>query len=138
MADPLADGPEDEKEIARSEKEARKEFEQAQAKKSTKRGGGSDGRQRRSRQDYNWDMRYYPYIDYGRREQFSQPTYVPQWQFRPRVLGQCWRYGAYGHLQSHCAALPPPRMYPLFVQPVVTISAVLVCVNNVSICGKLM
>ena len=34
MADPLADGPEDEKEIARSEKEARKKFEQAQAKKS--------------------------------------------------------------------------------------------------------
>jgi len=45
MADPLADEPEDEKDIARSEKEARKEHEQAQAKKGTKRGGG--GRQRR-------------------------------------------------------------------------------------------
>jgi len=73
ITDPLADGPEDEKEIARSEKEARKEFEQAKAKKSAKRGGG---RQRSSRQDYNRDMRFDPYTDYGRRERFAQPTYV--------------------------------------------------------------
>jgi len=135
MADPLADRPEDEKEIARSEKEARKEYKQAQAKKSAKRGGGSSGRQRRSRQDFNRDMRFDLYTDYGRRERFAQATYVPQWQPRPRVLGPCWRCGAYGHLHSHCAAPPPPRTYPLFVQPVVSTSAVPVCVNNVSVCG---
>jgi len=66
MADPLADGPEDEKDIARSDKEARKEHEQAQAEKGTKRGGGR--RQRRPRQDYLMDTRYEPYMDYSRRE----------------------------------------------------------------------
>ena len=51
------------------------------------------------------------------------------------MLGPCWRCGAYSHLQSHCAALPPPRTYPLFVQPVISTSAVPVCVNNVNVCG---
>jgi len=50
MANPLADGPEDEDEIARSEKEALKEQERAHAKKAPQHGGG--GKFRKSRQDY--------------------------------------------------------------------------------------
>ena len=49
MADLLADGPEDEKDIARSEKEARKEHEQAQAKKGTKQGVVAEGREGQGR-----------------------------------------------------------------------------------------
>ena len=52
MADPLANGPEDEKEIARSEKEeALKEQEKAHVKKAPKHGGGGGGKFRKSRQD---------------------------------------------------------------------------------------
>ena len=111
MADPLADGPDDEKEIARSEKEAQKEQEWAQAKKGAKRGGGG-GKFRRSRQDHlQRDYRFDLYNDFGRRERFASQPPMPQRQFRPRVLGPCFRCGAYGHIQSTCTA--PPRQYPL-------------------------
>ena len=105
MADPLADGPEDEKEIARSEKEALKKQERANAKKVPKRGGG--GKSRKPRQDYhqrNPSYRYEPYNDFGKRKWFAlPPPPMPQQQFRPLVLGPCFRCGAYGHIQSSCS-----------------------------------
>ena len=132
MADPLADGPEDEKEIKRCEKEAQKDLERAQAKKSYRRGGGGGGKQRRMRQV---EQRYDPYGDYGRRERYAPPPAmvpppVPQRNnyYRPRMLGPCFRCGAYGHIQSTCTA--PARTYPL-VQPVVSTSAE----KQVSACG---
>ena len=135
MADPLADGPDDEKEIARSKKEAQKEQERAQAKKGAKRGGGKFGR---SRQDhFQRDYRFDPYNDFSRREQFASQPPMPQQQFRPRVLGPCFHCGAYGHIQSTCTA--PPRQYPL-LQPVVSTSAELkvpACVDNVCLCDEL-
>ena len=119
MADPLADGAEDEKDIARSEKEALKEQEIANAKKAPKRGGG---RFRKPRQDYQQQSyRFEPYNDFGRRERFAPPPPMPQRQFRPRVLGPCFRCGAYGHIQSTCTALARP--YPWLLQPVVSTSA---------------
>ena len=76
MADPLADGPEDKKEIARSEKEALKEQERANVKKAPKCG---DGRFRKSRQDYQQrSYRFEPYSDFGRRERFAPPPSMPQ------------------------------------------------------------
>jgi len=119
MADPLADGAEDEKDIARSEKEALKEQEIANAKKAPKRGGG---RFRKPRQDYQQrSYQFEPYNDFGWREQFAPPPPMPQRQFRPRVLGPCFRCGAYGHIQSTCTALARP--YPWLLQPVVSTSA---------------
>ena len=95
MADPLADGPEDEKDIARLEKEALKEQERANVKKAPKRGGG---RFRKPRQDYQQQSyRFEPYNDFGRRERFAPPPPMPQRQFRPRVLGPCFHCGAYSH-----------------------------------------
>jgi len=59
-------GPDDEKEITRSEKEAQKDLERAQAKKgSYRQGGGGGGKQRRM---WQVDFRYNPYGDYGKRE----------------------------------------------------------------------
>ena len=46
--------------------------------------------------------------DFGRRERFAPPPLMPQWQFRPHVLGPCFRHGAYGHIQSTCTA--PARL----------------------------
>jgi len=102
MADPLADGPDDEKEIARLEKQAQKDLERAQAEKgSYRRGGGGGGKQRWMRQV---DFRYDPYGDHGKRERYTPPVMVPppvpQRNFRPRVLGPCFRCSAYGHIQS--------------------------------------
>ena len=138
MADPLADGPEDEKEIARSEKEAQKEQEQSQVKRGAKRGGGGGGGKfRRPRQDHHREYRFDPYPEYGRRERFALPPPVPQQQFKPRVLGPCFRCGAYGHIQATCSV--PPRTYPL-LQPVVSISAELkvpACVDDVYMCDEL-
>ena len=137
MANPLADGPEDEKEIARSEKEALKGQERANAKKVPKRGGGKS---RKPRQDYhqqNPSFRYEPYNDFGRREQFALPTPpMPQRQFRPRVLRPCFCCGAYGYIQSSCTA--PARQYP-FLQPVVSTSAELefpACVDKMCCCEE--
>ena len=143
VADHLADGPEDEKEIARSE-EVQKEQERAQAKRGAKHGGGGGGgggggKQRRSRQDHMRDYRFDPYMttDYGRRERLAAPPPGPQRQFKPCVLGPCFRCGACGHIQSSCIA--PPRMYPL-LQPVVSTSAelkVTACVDSVCLCDEL-
>ena len=129
MADPLTDGPEDEKEIVKSENEARKDLERAQKKEKK----GGSGRRR------GYPPRFRPYADpppeSGRRERYYQPpAMVPQRPSRPRVLGPCWRCGAYGHIQAHCP-MPQGRLYPL-LQPVVSTSAEVdkLLINEVSAC----
>jgi len=128
MAHPLADGPEDEKDITISEKEAQRDLERAQAKKGY---GGGKGKKKRMRQTKH---HYELYGDYGRRERYVPPAAlapppIPQRNYsRPRMLGPCFHCGAYGHLQSTCTATSRP--YPL-LQPVVSTSAekkVVVCV----------
>ena len=127
MADPLADGPEDEKDIARSEKEAWIGLERAQAKKDYGRGGGGKGKQKRMRQ---MKHRYEPYADYGRRERYVPqatlaPPPIPQRNCsRLQMLGHC---SAYGYLQPTCTATP--RWYPLLQHHVHMVNMLIVVLS---------
>ena len=107
-------------------------------KRGAKRGGGGGGGKfRRPRQDHHREYRFDPHPGYGRREQFALPPPVPQRQSKLRVLGPCFRCGAYGHIQATCSA--PPRTYPL-LQSVVSTSAeskVPACVDDVCMCDEL-
>ena len=120
MADLLTDGPEDEKEIAKSENEAHKELERAQKRVEADEEGAT-------------------HPDSGHMLTLLQSlvdergTISLQRPSRPQVLGPCWRCGAYGHIQAHCP-MPQGRLYPSLyplLQPVVSTSAEVVLINEV-------
>jgi len=112
--DPLASGPEDEKEIdraeSRAEKDAKKEAERGATKRP--RGGGSHGHGANNKR---WQLQYRePYWNeplrqsggyYNRREHWG-----PQKPFKLKVLGPRFQCGAYGHIARFCNG--PRRPYP--------------------------
>ena len=90
-ADPLASDSDDEKSIKKAEKEALREVEKKMARK--KKGPSNSGYRRRRISPYPSNQ---PGPSY--RGDVRQQLAVPIPQDRPRVLGTCFRCGAFGHL----------------------------------------
>ena len=116
--DPLASGPEDEKEIDRAESKAEKDVKKEADRGTNKRsrGGGGQGAYNKRRYQYR-DQPYWN--DHQRRGGYGysgdrRDQWGPQRPFKPRMLGPCFQCGAYGHIAKFCGA--PRRPYP-FTQP---------------------
>ena len=110
-ADPLASDSDGEKLIKKAEKEAQREVEKKMAAKR-KKGTANSGYRRRRVSPYPSDQ---PGPSY--RRDVGQPPAVPIPQIRPRVLGPCFRCGAFGHLAATCPS--KEKLYP-FCQPMVS------------------
>ena len=132
QSDPLANDSDDEKQIRRADKEAKKDFEESEAfNRKTTRGGSWGGRR---------GHRYNPYKHYdswadgpgpSARRDAPPPaprplmSLGPQRQTRQKVLGSCFTCGGFGHLARTCHY--KGRQY-LFNLPVVS-SADTTCVT---------
>ena len=106
--DPLAANSDDEKSIKKVEKEAQREIEKKVSVKKRK----AFTTYRRPR------VNLYPTEQPGpssRRDVGQTPA--TSYQNRPRMLGPCFRYGAFGHLAASCTAKERPYS---FCQPVVS------------------
>ena len=108
---PLASDSDDEKSIKMAEKEAQREAEKKTAARK-KKGASNRGYRPRHLSRYPSDQ---PGPSY--RRDAGQPPAVPIPQSRPRVLGPCFRCGAFGHLAATCSS--KEKLYP-FCQPVVS------------------
>ena len=106
--DPLAANSDNEKSIKKAEKEAQREIEKKVSAKK-----------RKAFTTYRWPrVNPYPTEQPGpssRRDVGQTPA--TSYQNRPRMLGPCFRCGAFGHLAASCTA--KERLYP-FCQPVVS------------------
>ena len=113
QADPLADDSDDEKQLRRADKEAKRDFEESEAYNRKTREGGWGARRGRRFNPYAYSNRhYYDTWDNpsssGRRE--APPplppkplmSLAPQRQSRPKVLGPCFSCGGFGHLARTC------------------------------------
>ena len=109
--DPLAADSDDEKCIKKTEKEAQREVEKKATAK--RRRGSASNIYRRPRVTPHPSEQSGPS---SQRDARHAPA-VPPSQGRPRVLGPCFRCGAFGHLVATCTAKEKP--YP-FCQPVVS------------------
>ena len=132
QSDLLADNSDDEKQLRRADKEAKKDFEELEAfNRKTARGGSWGGRRGRC---YNPYKHYDSWADGpgpSVRRDAPPPTprplmsLGPQRQTRQKVLGPCFTCGGFGHLARTCHY--KGRQYP-FNLPVVS-SADTTCVT---------
>ena len=109
--DPLAADSDDEKCIKKAEKEAQREAEKKAVVKRRKGSASNNYRRPRTAPYPNEQPR--PSL----RRDTGQAPIVPPPQGRQRVLGPCFRCGAFGHLVATCPA--KEKLYP-FCQPVVS------------------
>ena len=126
QSDPLASDSEDEKELHRAEKDAKKDFKQLEVNKRRQGGGAGSRKGRRS-------PAYHPYTSYHQDIKWNGPgsssirgnpsaprplmVTVPQRRAGNRALGPCFHSGAFGHLVATCPSKGRP--YP-FAQAVVS------------------
>ena len=110
--DPLASDSEDEKNLGRAEKEARKD---AECQASKRRCGKQVTASKRPRRGQGFDQ---PGTNASEPPATSSGAMPPSRHPRavPGPLGPCWRCGAFGHLAASCTAA---KSYPLS-QPVVS------------------
>ena len=122
----MAADSDDEKCIKKAEKEAQREVEKKATAK--RRRGSASNSYRRPR------VNPYPSEQSGpsSRRNMGQAPVVPPSQGRPRLLGPCFRCGAFGHLVATCTA--KEKSYP-FYQPAVSSAepALGLCVSNTSV-----
>ena len=109
--DPLAANSDDEKCIKKAEKEAQREVEKKANAKKRKTSTTNAYRRPRVSPYQSEPSGPSPRRDVG------QAPAMPSYQGRPRMLGPCFRCGAFGHLVATCTAKEKP--YP-FCQPVVS------------------
>ena len=116
--DPLASDSDDEKNLNRAEKEARKDAERAASKRRRGAANGGNAKRRRAQYSLNDPPAGPSNISNARREPFTtgSMTGMPQRQ-RGRELGPCFRCGCPGHIAVNCTT--PVWQYPL-PQPVVS------------------
>ena len=126
QSDPLASDSEDEKELHRAEKDAKKDFEQLEANKRRRGGGAGSGKGRRSpayhpytnyHQDIKWDGLGFSSIRGNPSAPRPLMATVPQRRAGNRVLGPSFHCGAFGRLMATCPSKGRP--YP-FAQAVVS------------------